>query len=338
MISCANRALGVPQVWLTITLLWLAGADVSSAAILMPDLTVTDFSQKNGVISFTIKNIGTKTAPTGHTTFLSVNGKQVDTAPIAVTIAPDRTFTTTFKKYAWDCKTSGQYTLLVTADGTNKVAEIDEKNNSRQEAWTCDATPPVITIAPQVLYITQTSAKVSWTTNENSDSVVRYGVTSGVYKYAESMTVSTTNHAIFLDQLQPDTLYYLVVESTDAAGNTVRSSQRTFRTLADVSKRPDLTVVDVWEREGEVFFRLRNTGAATAPGGQQRRLLRGWGAQGLPEDRHRPSAGWPGGFFLPVRLEMHEAPASRESGRGLRRHGGGRERDEQQPRGDVGLR
>ncbi|MCU0915649.1 MAG: fibronectin type III domain-containing protein [Planctomycetes bacterium] len=267
MISRSHPAPETPRALVAAALICLISSALSSGAILMPDLVVTDFAEKDGVISFTLKNVGTKIAPTGHTTTLSVDGKQVDSVLHTVTIAPDKTYTTTFKKYQWNCTSSGKRTLVVAADSSNKVAEIDEKNNSRQETWTCDATAPVITSGPQVMYITQTSAKVSWTTNEDSDSAVRYGTTSGTYKYTESMAVSTTNHAIFLDTLLPDTLYYYVVESTDDAGNTVRSTQRSFRTLADTSKKPDLIVVEIWEQDAEVLFRLRNTGAATAPSG-----------------------------------------------------------------------
>lgn len=239
-----------------------------SQAAPMPDLIVTDFWEQKGTISFTLENSGTKAAPAGHTAYLSVDGHDVDTAYIAVTIAEGKTYTATFNKYSWECTASGQHTLAVRADATDKVAESNEKNNSRQEVWTCDVTTPVITLGPSVMYITQTSAKVSWTTDEDSDSVVRYGLSHGVYTWTESSAPLTTDHKIFLDGLTPDTLYYFVVESTDDAGNTVRSKEYTFRTEAP-PKLPDLVVTEIWEQNHQIHCRVKNSGEGPADPGHR---------------------------------------------------------------------
>ena len=286
----------------------------------MPDLIVTDFSEKDGVISFTLKNVGTKTAPVGHTATLSVNGQQKDSVLVNVTILPDKTYTTTFKKYRWACTTSGQYTLIVMADSAKKVDEIDEKNNSRQEVWTCDATPPAITAGPAVASITQTSAKVSWTTNETSDSVVKYGVVSGQYTATESLPALVTAHTVSLDGLQADTLYYYIVESTDGSDNTVRSSQRSFRTQAEAAKRPDLIVADIWERDGEVCFRLRNAGTAAAPGGHTAALYVDGQLKVSGKITITIAAGPSGDFSFVYAWKCTKPRARGESGRRLREH------------------
>jgi hypothetical protein len=237
------------------------------AQALLPDLVVTDFWEQKGVISFTLKNEGTKTAEAGHTAFLSVDGHDVDTAYVGVTIVPGKTYTGTFNQYSWKCTASGKYTLAVRADGTDKIAELNEKNNSRQEVWTCDVTAPVITSGPTVSNITQTSARIRWTTDENSDSVVRYGPVPLQYTGTKSSQVPTTDHSLLLDNLQADTLYYFVAESTDGAGNTVRSKEKSFRTEAQRPPLPDLIVTDVWESDHLIYFRVRNAGDGTANGG-----------------------------------------------------------------------
>ena len=252
-------------VMLSAALLILAAA--RSQAAPMPDLIVKDFWEQTGTIHFTLENSGTSPAPAGHSAFLRVNGQDVDSAYIAVTIVPGKTHTATFNQYSWECTASGQYTLGVRADGTDKVAESNENNNAHQEIWTCDVTAPVITLGPLVMSITQTYAKVDWTTDEDSDSVVRYGQTPGQYTHTRSSQQMTTDHDVYLDSLQPDTLYYFMVESTDAAGNKVKSKEMSFRTESEQPKWPDLVITNLWEHDHLITFRIQNAGDGTAEAG-----------------------------------------------------------------------
>lgn len=255
---------------LALTMGWVSAG---RSQTLMPDLIVSDFWEQKGVIFFTLENIGKKTAAAGHTAYLSVGGHEVDTAYVAVNILPGDSYAGSFGKYRWQCSASGQFALAVRADGTNKVAESDEKNNARQEVWTCDVTPPVITQGPLVMYITQTSAKISWTTDEASDSAVRYGTQHGQYPWIKASSAQTTNHAILLNALQGGTRYYFLVESTDAAGNTVQSKEGNFLTEAEQPKLPDLIVADLWEQDHRIYARIRNQGDAAAPAGHRAGLF-----------------------------------------------------------------
>ena len=102
-----------------------------------------------------------------------------------------------------------------------------------------DTTAPVIT-SYSVFNITQSGAVIQWTTNENSDSVVQYGVDSttwGSYEHTKTSASFVTNHSIALTGLLSNTTYYYRVRSSDAAGNTVTFSERYFTTLKD----PDTT-------------------------------------------------------------------------------------------------
>ncbi len=243
----------------TVAFLACAGAQAAP----LPDLIVRDFWDQGGTIHFTLENIGDKLAPAGHTAYLSVDDTDVDTAYVGVTIAPGKTYAGSFPKYSWECTASGKHTLAVRADGTDKVPESNENNNSREEIWTCDLTPPVITAGPTVGNITSASARVSWTTNESSDSVVRYGQTPGQYSYSRSSQQMTTAHALDLDSLQPDTLYFFVVLSTDGAGNTVQSKEQNFRTQA-TQKLPDLIVSEIKEQDHRISCTVKNIGAGSA--------------------------------------------------------------------------
>ncbi|MBP7049611.1 MAG: fibronectin type III domain-containing protein [Phycisphaerae bacterium] len=198
-----------------------------------PDLVVVDQWEASGTVHFTVKNSGTTTAKSGHSATLAVDGTLVDAAFVPNPMLPGDTYSGAFLQYSWQCTADGSHTVLVRTDAYDIVPESNEKNNTRQETWICDVTAPKITDGPEATNVTQTSAWIVWTTNEDSDSLVRYGTSSQIYKFSESSQKMTTAHKIPLDGLKADTRYYYVVESTDAHGNTVQSKERTFRTLAE---------------------------------------------------------------------------------------------------------
>jgi beta-lactamase superfamily II metal-dependent hydrolase len=106
-------------------------------------------------------------------------------------------------------------------------------NPQTQSGGNPDTTPPVIS-GVQETSITTDSAVIEWTTDEDSDSVVEYGTSSGNYTDSESDASMVTAHSISLSGLSPDTTYYYVVKSTDAAQNTATSAEYSFTTDPDV--------------------------------------------------------------------------------------------------------
>jgi pectate lyase len=83
--------------------------------------------------------------------------------------------------------------------------------------------------------ITASSAAISWTTNEVSNSQVQYGLTTS---YGSSTSVHPTklkNHQLGLSGLSPDRIYHYRVKSQDAAGNLAISNDYTFRTATSGS-------------------------------------------------------------------------------------------------------
>lgn len=93
-----------------------------------------------------------------------------------------------------------------------------------------DTTPPVIISGPTVSNVTAASATISWTTDEASDSAVRFGRKAGMFEDEETDSAPTQTHAVMLTGLQPSAAYRYVVSSTDAAGNTVASQEAFFTT------------------------------------------------------------------------------------------------------------
>jgi phosphodiesterase/alkaline phosphatase D-like protein len=77
-------------------------------------------------------------------------------------------------------------------------------------------------------------AIITWPTNHPATSKVYYGFTTPLVlstATARENTSLVTNHVIDLPSLTPNTLYYYVVESKDAAGNITRSATLSFTTM-----------------------------------------------------------------------------------------------------------
>ncbi|MBA3936678.1 MAG: fibronectin type III domain-containing protein [Planctomycetes bacterium] len=78
--------------------------------------------------------------------------------------------------------------------------------------------------------ITGTTAVITWTTNEASDSQVEFGTTTA---YGTTTTLDTslvTNHSVTVSGLTISTLYHFRVLSRDGSGNLVTSADGTFTT------------------------------------------------------------------------------------------------------------
>lgn len=96
-----------------------------------------------------------------------------------------------------------------------------------------DTTPSIISNI-QAKNISSTSAIISWTTDEQSNSTVRYGTTAPTSEASNSALV--TSHSISLTALSKNTLYYYEVQSADASGNVAADNNNgtyyTFTTLS----------------------------------------------------------------------------------------------------------
>lgn len=96
------------------------------------------------------------------------------------------------------------------------------------------ATPPPTDTTPPTISAVQatpaaTTATVTWTTDELSDSRVDYGLDTG-YGSPVSNSTLVTGHSIALNGLSPATTYHYRVSSRDAAGNSASSGDYTFTT------------------------------------------------------------------------------------------------------------
>lgn len=119
-------------------------------------------------------------------------------------------------------------------DGSRSITAtaIDTSSNETVSAAitvTVDNTGPVlssISSDPDT-----TTATITWTTDELSDSEIVYGLTAS-YGSSSSSATLTTSHSIDLAGLTAGTTYHFAVTSTDAEGNETTSSDQTFTTDA----------------------------------------------------------------------------------------------------------
>jgi len=105
------------------------------------------------------------------------------------------------------------------------------------DSITLDTRPPAI-YNVNVVGITDTSAMVVWTTDEDANSAVDYGL-SASYGSSKLDPSFTTAHSMALTGLAPLTAYHLQVTSSDQAGNPpARSGDIVFNTTATPDTAP----------------------------------------------------------------------------------------------------
>lgn len=101
--------------------------------------------------------------------------------------------------------------------------------------------PPVIS-AVQATTNSLTTATITWTTDQQSSSAVKYGLTTA-YGNVVSNASLVTSHSLSLTNLTPGTTYHYVVESANSANILATSSDTTFTTLAVDTNPPVISGV-----------------------------------------------------------------------------------------------
>ena len=128
------------------------------------------------------------------------------------------------------------------------IAGIEESDYSNEVSYTPpDTTPPIITSGPTVDSKTTTTATVTWTTDEQSNSIIGYGTLSSTwndYPFQSTDGEMTTDHQIIIAGLEPGTEYFLRVGSTDPAANGPTVSEEvSFETDTEADTTlPEVTI------------------------------------------------------------------------------------------------
>ena len=107
-----------------------------------------------------------------------------------------------------------------------------------------DTTAPVISVISTDMGTS--TATISWTTDEDSDSEVEYAlesISSTTSTITQSDSNMVTSHSIMLEDLTPETTYYYIVKSTDAGGNQASSTEMSFTTEEPDTTDPFISVI-----------------------------------------------------------------------------------------------
>ncbi len=133
------------------------------------------------------------------------------------------------------------HTLVVTAAGVfGGNAGPSPAHNALIDYFTVDGLPPgsgsVSDTTPPLISnvqaaVAETTATITWQTNEAANSTVNYGLTTA-YGLNASNPAMLTMHSVTLNNLAPNTQYHFRVGSTDASGNAVTGTDAIFSTLS----------------------------------------------------------------------------------------------------------
>ncbi len=133
------------------------------------------------------------------------------------------------------------YYAATCVDNLGTTAESIEYSFTTLEKQTTDDdnTPDITSV--NTGSITGETAVITWKTDEDASSNVRYGITNEYGKMAGNDTVNTDtsdytdSHSVTLTGLIPNTKYYYSAVSSDVAGNISKSAQDTFTTSSPSS-------------------------------------------------------------------------------------------------------
>lgn len=149
-------------------------------------------------------------------------------------------------------KASTAYHLtLISKNANDKEVSLEKELTTLAQA---DTTSPTVTEVSASRE--ETSATITWITDEPATSQVEYGLSGTYGKTSQLDKQLTTSHSVALTVLEPDTLYHFKVKSTDAGGNEASSQDNTLKTQAllpigpNVGNRaPDFTLQTVDGKE-----------------------------------------------------------------------------------------
>jgi len=202
----------------------VSNVKTSAAADLNPPLitagpTITDISDATGVVRWTTNepasssisfNDGTNYRVQTNTTLETEHSVQI------MGLAASTTYHLTIasKDASGNSATQPQTTQFVTRSAPDTAA-------------------PLLIGRALVEDISNTSAMISWQTNESSSTVIFIGTASDNLGRVETSPGFSTSHLLAVTNLLPSTTYYFAVESSDLAANKITGSISSFTTRAE---------------------------------------------------------------------------------------------------------
>jgi hypothetical protein len=160
------------------------------------------------------------------------NGAVVNSSPITVagTVTNNAQVTVNGIQATVSSNTFSATVPLNEGLNTITATATDSYEQTVTQSITVTFVPPPIISDITVSNITASSATITWTTNQMSDSLVEYGVTTS-YGSSVSDSTLTINHSITLTDLVPLTTYHFRVTSKNSYGFSSSSGDVLFTTL-----------------------------------------------------------------------------------------------------------
>jgi hypothetical protein len=218
--------------------------DQESATSLGPDLQIVAAWSEGNAICYQGWNAGDEDVPEGHSSALYIDDSFAASHLVEFLVPVGETWSGCFVDVSWSCSGAVD-NIAVIADHPDEVVESNETNNTWDDVWICDSTPPLFISGPQVMDTGLDYAVIGWETDEPSDSWVRYGDIAGDYHNEVGEASPTSMHEILLDGLSPSTTYHFVARSSDPSGNTATSKDLVFQTLpAPDGINPEVSLLD----------------------------------------------------------------------------------------------
>ena len=125
------------------------------------------------------------------------------------------------------------------------IFEYPDRNRRMETAYPTeligDSTPPSIVGQPET-NLSGSSTVVTWTTDEFTTYVLRYGTSSGSYPNEVSGDLFNEQHTASLSDLSSSETYYYQIVSTDLSGNQSTSQEFVFEGTVTYSIYLPLTV------------------------------------------------------------------------------------------------
>ncbi|MGB9588781.1 MAG: hypothetical protein ACPL7O_11435, partial [Armatimonadota bacterium] len=201
-----------------------------------PEMTVYNSLHK-GTISFDARKYKSSASPLIRLADYDLNTNHSRTDSVVVTVTSDTDTTGQMITLTEVGPNTGfflGYLSLslnpVTQDGVLQVKHGDtisvlyvDQNDGSGSSHEVRATAQIDDVPPLISHvyvdaIRDTSARISWQTDELADARVEYGLTPALGSLVSSADLSL-DHVLRINDLQPNKLYYYTVESRDEAGN-----------------------------------------------------------------------------------------------------------------------
>ncbi len=102
-----------------------------------------------------------------------------------------------------------------------------------------DTSVPEIVKKPDIEYVSDRMAIITWDTDELSDAAVNFGTSRGTYDRLATSPALSRHHLVTLTSLSPDSQYFFTAWSTDPNGNASdKTREKVFTTNRSPDKNP----------------------------------------------------------------------------------------------------